>query len=239
MTQYLLMDGSSGNYASTSDAAGIEVAGDIEIVLRLSMDDWTPGASTELISKWVETGNQRAYRLRIFSDGKILVENSPNGTDTVNVNSSTGNTFSNGVVMWLKATLDVDNGASGRDYELFYSAEQITDETAVSWTQLGVTQTVAGTTSIGDQTSELALGSRNSGTAGVMAGRFYRAIIRDGIGGSDVADFNAADFTVGDTDTDTAVSSGTGETWTIHGEAVIVDDGVVSGGNPLLLLGVG
>lgn len=47
-------------------------------------------------------------------------------------------------------------------------------------------------TAIFASTANLTLGSFNNGSGDPMSGRLYRVIVRNGIGGTVVADFNAA-----------------------------------------------
>ena len=68
----------------------------------------------------------------------------------------------------------------------------------------------------------LMVGARNAGgTASPTAGNFYQARLQ--VDGGTVAHFDAGDFTLGDSDTDTAVGSG-GKTWTIHAAASEIKD---------------
>jgi len=39
---YLYLPGTNGNYVSTPDAAPLDITGDIDIRVRISLDDWMP-----------------------------------------------------------------------------------------------------------------------------------------------------------------------------------------------------
>jgi hypothetical protein len=76
------------------------------------------------------------------------------------------------VTKWLRATLDVDDGA-GNCIVKFYTGDDGTN-----WTQLGTTVTTAGTASIFDSTAVLETGSLGVGTANLLNGTVYRAIVQ-------------------------------------------------------------
>jgi hypothetical protein len=97
-------------------------------------------------------------------------------------------TITDGEYLWIKYTLDVDNGAGGHDVKFYTAADQATEPT--TWTQLGSTVTTAGTTSVWPGTAGLIIGGR-SATTQVFNGSLARVIIRNGIGGNTVLDFYA------------------------------------------------
>jgi hypothetical protein len=117
--------------------------------------------------------------------------------------------IADGVAAWIKVTLDVDNGAGGKTVRFFYAADQPTEPT--SWTQLGTDVTTAGTTSLPAVTSPLYAGFTDGTTS--FLGKSYRAIVRNGIGGTTVADI---DFTRLSTGAETSFTATTGQTVTIN-----------------------
>ena len=114
---------------------------------------------------------------------------STTGSDSISANSSVPVGFSAGQTGWVKATFDVDNGAGGKTAR-FYTAPDQVDEPS-SWTELGTAQTSAGTTSIYSSNSQLEIGSNLIGGS-PATGTIYRAIVRNGIGGTTVFDANFA-----------------------------------------------
>lgn len=188
---YVQLAGVSGDYISTPDAAGLDITGDIEIVKRISGDDWTPGAMQVALSKWHTTSNQRSFYLALNTDGTLALVTSADGSTELPPHTSTASvSFSNGVAGWVKVTFDVDDGAGNRVATFYTAADQNTEPS--SWTQLGSTVTTAGATSIYSSTAVLMVGSFIAGTSSMFAGKVYRAIVRDGIGGTTAADFDAS-----------------------------------------------
>lgn len=189
---YVYLPGVAGNYASTPDAAALDITGDIEIVLRVNMDDWTPGAEQYLLAKYTTTGDQRSYAVSVTTAGRIALRNSVDGINAIYRQSDVPSPGFNGTI-WLKITLDVNTGSSTNNTVFYYAADQATEP--VSWTQLTATTTTtpaSTTTSIYSGSAVLEVGSINVGVSGTLAGKVYRAIVRNGIGGTTVFD---ADFT--------------------------------------------
>jgi hypothetical protein len=185
---YLYLPGVNGNYASTPDAAALDITGDIDLRVKVAYDDWT--SIQQVIAKWVSGSNQRSYRLFIQADGKLVFSNSTDGTSgtVASYTSSIAPTVTDGSTLWVRVTLDVDNGSGGRDV-IFYTSNDGTN-----WTQLGTTQTVAGTTSIFNGTGALEVGSQDAGANNPARGKFFRAQVLNGIGGTVAFD---ADFETG------------------------------------------
>jgi hypothetical protein len=180
---YLYLPGVSGNTATSPDAAALDITGDIDIRVKIAMDDWTPSASNALIAKY-GTAGQRSYYLQIDgTSGTLSLTWSANGTALISQTSSVAPTIVDGSTLWIRVTLDVDNGAGGYDV-IFYTS---TDGT--NWTQLGTTRTGASTTSIFSGTSILEIGTWGSGNA-IARGKFFRAQVRNGIDGTVAFDAN-------------------------------------------------
>jgi hypothetical protein len=95
-------------------------------------------------------------------------------------------TVVNAADLWVRVTLDCDNGDTGHTVKFYTSTNGTT------WTQLGTSVVVATANSIFDGTAPLEVGSNTGGTANNLAGRVYRAIVLNGVAGDTVFD---ADFT--------------------------------------------
>ena len=211
--RHLLLPGSTGNHGSSPDSASNSVTGDIDIRVLLAADDWTPAAQNTVLSKYTETGNQRSYALAIETDGTLELRWSADGTAVITKASTAAPTVADGKPLWIRATLDVDNGAAGNDVKFYTSTDGKT------WTQLGTTVTTATATSIFNSTAGLVLSGINAGTAEFLAGKVYYAEVRNGLNGALVATFDADDGTPGGT---TLTSTDTSEVWTVNGTAAIV-----------------
>lgn len=212
--RYLSLPGSTGNHGSSPDSAAASIIGDIDIRARIAADDWTPAALSTVLSKYTETGNQRSYALSIKSDGTIQLRWSADGTAVITKPSTAAPTIADGAVLWIRATLDVDNGAAGNDVKFY------TSPTGKIWTQLGTTVTTATATAISDTTAVLVLSGINAGTAEFFAGKVFYAEIRTGLNGALAATFDADD--AGRAGVTSFSSTDTSEVWTVNGTAAIV-----------------
>jgi hypothetical protein len=202
---YVYLPGVNGNFMSVPDEAALDITGDIDIRVRVAMDDWTPAGISGLVSKWLTTGNQRSYSFRLLTTGVLRLVWSADGTAEISKDSTAAVGTTDGAVKWVRATLDVDNGASGNDVNFF------TSDDGATWTQLGSTVTTASTTSVYSSSADLSIGQVQAST-NMTAGKFYRAQILDGIGGTTVLDVNTSVITSGSATSFTAL---TGQTVTI------------------------
>ncbi len=216
LAKYLYLPGVAGNYASTPDSAANSITGDIDIRARVAPADWTPAAAQAIVGKdsGATTAN-RSYLFYLNTDGTLHLLWSTNGQDAGSFDkaSTVATGFTDGDSRWVRAVLDVNNGAAGNDVKFYTAADSATEPT--SWTQLGTTVTTAGNTSIFDGNGVLDIGARTSSGTLQFSGKIYRASIYSTIGGTTpVVDFNASDATDGAA---SFVSQTTGETWTING----------------------
>jgi hypothetical protein len=204
---YLYLPGVTSNYASAPDAAALDITGDLDLRVKVALDDWTPSTANTLLGKWA-TG-QLSYDLEIGIDGKVYFYWTTNGSTAITKTSSVATGITDGSTKWIRATLDVDNGASGNDV-IFYTSDD-----GITWTQLGTTQTTAGVTSIYSGTAILAVGSNSQG-GGVSRGKFFRAQVLNGIGGTLVFDANFESSITSLLQTSFTESSTNGATVTIN-----------------------
>jgi hypothetical protein len=203
---YVRVPGIVGNYLSSPDAASLRLTGDIDLIARLALDDWTPSSVTNLIAKFSTTG-QFAYRLYIDTSGRPVFGYSNDGTTLIARTASTATGVTDGAPKWVRATMDIDNGSSQHEVKFYLSDD------GSSWTQLGTTVTTAGVATIFAGTSTIGIGDRSNTAGQTSAGKFYRAIIKDGIGGSTVLDVDTSVITSGDA---TSFTATTGQTVTIN-----------------------
>jgi hypothetical protein len=182
---YLYLPGVASNNCTTPDAAALDITGDIDLRVKVAMDDWTPAAIQYLLSKY-QTSSQRSYGLTIGTNGRPSIVWSTDGTATglLGAEATVAPTVADGATLWIRATLDVNNGASGNDVKFYTSTDGTT------WTQLGATVTQAGTTSIFNSTSVLEVGSVVGGTSNAARGKFFRAQVLNGIDGTVAFDAN-------------------------------------------------
>jgi hypothetical protein len=181
----------NGTYASTADAAALDIVGDIEITARLQPTAWSTGTDQILVGKRQAVG-QHSYRFALFNN-KLKFFWSVDGTTILSATSTVDVPFTTEAA-WVRATFDVDNGASGNTATFYTAADAATEPT--SWTPLGAAVVTAGVTSIFSSTSIVEFGSNLTGGNQII-GTLKRAIIRNGIGGTIVCD---ADFVVAQDD---------------------------------------
>jgi hypothetical protein len=202
---YVYLPGVASNFLSVPDEAALDITGDIDIRAQVALDDWTPSATQLILSKLNNTGDQRSYTVNIRTTGVVRLSWSTDGAGTVNADSTVAPTVADGAALWVRATLDVDNGASGYDVKFFTSSDGVT------WTQLGTTVTGVGVTSIFASTTAVRLGQDFGST--VMAGKVHRAQILNGIGGTPVLDVDCSQIGAGSATSFTAL---TGQTVTVN-----------------------
>lgn len=196
--------------ASTPDAAALDITGDIDIRIDVTMANWLTtsiGSSVELAGKFRLTGNQRSWIL-MMRDGRPWFEWSANGTDVLQKTATADLTIPSSGRLALRVTLDVNNGAAGNTVT-FYTSDTISG----TWTQLGDPVITAGTTSIFNSTAELRVGDGSTDIGFYTPdGGVHAFQLRNGIAGSVVAN---PDFTIQDLG-DTSFADAAGRTWTVN-----------------------
>lgn len=203
----LYLPGTSGNYVSTPDSAGLSITGPLEIVSRMSCD-WTSASLQAVgVSKW-SGGGVGDYLLACTSNVLTYYDGSkyPAGV----ASSGMGRTAN--TVYWTKVTHDTATGVVS-----FYTAADSPIE-PTSWTLISSSGATSGVR--GDSPTACdACGTYNVGTQGLATGKMYRGILRNGIGGSIAADWNGT-LSPGQRQRDSA-----GNIWTVNGSAWSVTAG--------------
>lgn len=207
---YLTLNGSTTSYASTPDAAALDITSDIDLRTEIELADWSSTLSQTLISKWDAPGGQRSYMLRVFNN-QLVIGWSTDGVTELFAAVVAPAGMPRRVA--LRATLDVDNGAGGYT-ATFYWSSSITGP----WTQFG-TVTGVGVTSIFGGTAHLQTGTYDATSATIRypaAGTGLRYEVRSGVGGTVVAN---PDFTI-QTPGATSFTDGAGRVWTVPAAAL-------------------
>lgn len=212
---FLLLNGTAPGRARTMDTPSIKITGDIDLRIEAALDDWTPGAASSLISKSTTSGGFISYRFTVLTSGMLRLAWSEDGSAVLSADSTAAPTVADGDPLWVRATMDVNNGAAGRTITFYTSTDGLT------WTILGAAVVQAGVTSIfdpaGTTTASIIIGSRDSGTLDRMSGKVYAAEIYRGIDGTLVA---SPDFTEEGVGT-TIFDDSEGNVWQIFAPAVI------------------
>jgi hypothetical protein len=186
---------------STPDSAALGIVGDIDIRMKwTSLDPLTPETSYLIDNSdygmfWTSSGGLQLYWLDPATGAQFKGGNVSFGLTT-------------GETVWLRATLDVDNGSTQNVVTLYKSSDGVT------WSQ--VQQVIsAGITSIRN-TAGLPMQLTASASAfGFTNGTIHYAEIRNGIGGTVVGSFDPNRVRVTDPNLPTTVPGE--QTWTITG----------------------
>lgn len=175
--------GVSGAYASTPDSVALSIGTDIQLDAKIKPTTIIGAASVQnIIAKWIGTGgqDQRSYRLSINTAGGLDFSFTTTGLvgGIVTKTSTAILPFSNLDTFFIRASIDVDNGAAGYDIKFWYKTLLGAD-----YTQLGATVTTAGALAspIFDSTAPVELGSQDNGVNNKFTGTIYSASIRNGI----------------------------------------------------------
>lgn len=208
---YLNLPGGAADFATTPDSTNLDIVGDIDIQVYLAATDWTPANRNPIVEKAASFDVAFIFDLR--TDGKLTMTTSTNGISQVISVSTAAVGAADGSPIWIRVTVDVDNGASGNTVTFYTSPDEVV------WTTLGIPVINVGTTNINNSSGALFIGHDNSGSIALtnnFIGRIYQCRIYSGILGILKAAFNATDFPAGYS---YLTSATTGETYTINGAA--------------------
>jgi hypothetical protein len=206
---YLRLPGGAASNATTPDITAYDVT-DLDIRAEITPDSWKPGGNYEIGAKWLSATGNRSFRFLLMGYGGLGLQWSNDGTATPFRQST--QIIAPPAKLWVRATLDVNNGAAGNDVAFYTSPD------GSSWTQLGVTETQAGTTSIFASSAILEVGNINSGTGTFpFRGRIHRFELRNGIAGSIVAQPNFSAQVSGVT----SFTDASSRVWTVNSPASI------------------
>lgn len=208
---FLYLPGNSGDYASTPDHASLDITTDIDLRAWIKPNTWTPAANMWFISKYETAGDQRSYGFFLSTTGRLSFIRSTLGTSSTNTSTSTANPTPDAYGrLAVRVTLDADNGA-GQRVTTFYTAPSM----AGPWTVLGSPNTSAGTVTIHAGTAPLTISGNSNGTSNPFNGIVYAAEVRNGIGGTIVANPDFAEVPEGAT----SFTDSTGKIWTMNGSS--------------------
>jgi hypothetical protein len=211
----LLLPGAAGDYASTPDHASLDIVGDIDLAVEATLADWSSGSIQNFIGKSNAAATQNSYRLRVTATGFLEISWTEDGS-TVKARTSTVALPVDSGRLAVRATLDVDNGASGHT---------VTFDTAASidgpWVPLGDPVVTASTTSIFSGTAGLAVGAAvDDGSTHPVTGTIHKAYVKSGIAGTVAADPDFAAQAHGAT----SFADSTSKTWTINGNGEVIGE---------------
>lgn len=186
----LVLPGTDVDYTYTPHAAPLAISGDIDLIAHVTPTDWTPSVEKAFIARGnLSSGTNTNYYLGLNNPSGTIRVSWGDGTTLQTVYSTVATGVTDGTPKWVRATIDVDNGAGGYDVKFYLSDD------GVSWTQLGATVTGGSTTSLYSSFIQaLDVGATVSGASRRFTGTIHRVIVKDGIDGTTVfdADFESA-----------------------------------------------
>ncbi len=176
---YFGFPGASGSYISTPYKSALDISGDIDIAVKVEA---LPNTSKTFVSRLGTGAGSRGWSFQMTSANYPYFYWSADGSTLIGpIPATVPYVFQSGVPIWLRVTLDADNGAGG------YTLKFYTSPDAYTWTQLGADVVGAAPTSIFTNNVALELGARTSGTSGFFPGKIYEAWVKRGIDGAPVA----------------------------------------------------
>lgn len=202
----------SASYFSTPSTSGLNITNDLEVRAELSMNNWR--RAQNIGGRYAAAGN-RSWAITISSTGIISLTWSTNGTATVTASSTIGMPAHAGQRCALKVTLDVSNSDSV--YEARFYTAKSADDPDEYWSLIGSPAIGAATTNVFNPTAVLEAGAIVNASNPGMEGDLYRLQLRDGIGGTVLADFDPSRTGAGAT----SFSDSTGKTWSSQGGATL------------------
>jgi len=209
-TPFLELPGTTTGYASTPDVAALDIVSDIDIRMDALLTNWLDASdglkTTALVGKLGSASSNKSWLFGVRNN-RLYFEWSADGTNVIGASSTVQPVIPANGRLSVRVTLDVDNGASGRTIT-FYTA---LSGTAGPWTQLGDPVVQSGTTSIFNSTAAVQIGGVPVGMT-YAAGRVHALEIRNGIGGTVVANPTFTAQTLGAT----SFTDGAGRTWTMN-----------------------
>lgn len=225
---YVYMPGDSGG-AYIPDSAATSIANDIDVRLRVALDDVSAAGGKRIAAKYGAAG-QRSWRFYI-STGNPIFETTNDGTNTavsaISTQTLAAAGLSSGTTYWLRVAR---NKAAGT-VKFYYAPDNVTVPSGAGWTQIGSTLSGLSTAAIFDSTAVTAVGGETSGTNS-NPGKYYRMQVCSNLlddGSAIQADIDLATKTFG---ADTFTESSSNAATVTMANASIYGDGrlaIVSG----------
>ncbi|WP_116048620.1 hypothetical protein [Amycolatopsis palatopharyngis] len=204
-------------YASTPDAAALDITGDLDLRIDVEPAAWRNPEAKAFARKFKFSTDELSWSWFLQPDGTVRLWWSPDGSDASRIRANSTVPVPEGGRQSVRVTLDVDNGAGVWEAR-FYTATTLDGP----WTQLGDTVTGAAVTSLfaSDQPVEIGrMGPDGFFDVFPLKGSVYGFQVRNGIDGTLVA---GPDFTTVEAG-DRSFTDSAGLVWSVNGPAYIED----------------
>jgi hypothetical protein len=166
---------------TTPSTAALQVTGDMEIIFRAAADDYTPSVAQFPMAK---RSSSLQFQLGFTgSSGTLSFSARIAGVDRFGVAQAANPGWVDGTTYWFRVRRTASSGV----VTMAYAADQA--DIPTNWTAL----TVTGEQQAGDidgNSDALSVAGMEAGPQ-PFVGKLYRAILRDGIGGTVVADYDS------------------------------------------------
>jgi hypothetical protein len=172
----LTLPGVAGSYASTPAVNQLNTPAnaDMDIIVWAQPNNWASGNGQALSGQWAATGNLQ-YLFFLSATGQLALAVTTDGTTVTEQVAYSTQTLSGSGNLWVRATLDVNNGAGGNTTTFYTSPDGVT------WTEFGNQVVVAGAISIFNSTGIAEIGTSRTGTANPYAGFILQVLLYYGI----------------------------------------------------------
>lgn len=195
-----------GSVLSTPDR-DLFATSQLDIRMKIRPNDWTPpGFFTPTLGQWAFNNVDDGWLTSVTTTGQLSFQYTVDGGTDVTRTSGVATGFVDGTTHWVRFVFTGNNGA-GQNVTKFFTSED-----GVTWTQLGATQTNAGTVTIWPSTASLRF---NQGL--VYSGDVYHLEVRNGENGPVIADPSFHSLLPGATTLEDSARN----TWTVTGAAIV------------------
>lgn len=224
---YMSLSGATSDYITTSDKTQLDITGDIDLIICMAPDDYSPVGDSVLISKWA--ASNRSYLVQMKPNGTYQFGHASDGS-TAEYDQSNGTILDasggiDGDDIWLRICHDIDDGGGNHITHYLYSNDPVgTAVGSVSWSTVSTNDTNVPNASLFSGGAGLWIGANNAG-ANFFSGKVYGVWVYSGIpatvtnppSGSLVADpdFRSGSWSSGGNDN-------VGNTWALQGSATYV-----------------
>jgi hypothetical protein len=174
---YQATSGTTGNYVRSVNAGiQLDIVGDYTITVNVALPNYASGAEQYLAARF-DSNARRIWSFSLNSAGRLQTQLSTTGSGFTSSQTSVDVVpVANGTAVWLRAAIDVNNGASGHTVTFYYSLDGITWESLGSDTDAGAITLIA----FGEIDRDLTALGRSSGL-NITEGYLYRCIVSSGL----------------------------------------------------------